>query len=248
MVHTLGMSWTRGAPLSDEHRARLLEAGVEPDVLTAVSLSELSAGPLGDWWHAWGNALYAAEDVDVPVRLVEKLVGYPCRDTLVVIASPVDNLVSLLVSDAGATVFIGPGSELTAGEIFCGGGSSVVLNGDVTATRCAVIDARNGGSVVAGRGQLWAADVYIATDDMHRLEDLLTGARVNPYGARIRLGEHVWLGRDAVLTGDVEIGDHAVVGLRSMVRGQKVAPHTAVAGTPARVIREGVTWREDDTP
>lgn len=235
-------------PLADEHRARLLEVGVEGDVLATVTLTELTGGPLGEWWHEWGNALYAAEGVDVPVALVERLVTYPCRDTLVVIASPVDNVVSLLVSGEGATVFIGPGCELTAGDVYCGGGSSVVLNADVTATRCAVVDARNGGSIVAAPGQLWAANVYLATDDMHRLEDAATGARINPFGAHIRLGRHVWLGRDAVLTGHVDIGDNAVVGLRSLVRGQKVAANTAVAGTPARVVREGITWSEDDTP
>lgn len=248
MVQTLRMSWTPGAPLTDEHRARLLDVGVDPEVLSGLVLRQVTGGPLADWWAEWGNALYAAAGVDVPLPLVRKLCGLPFADTLIVVASPVDNLVSLLVSGEGATVFIGPGSELTAGEIFCGGGSSVVLNGDVTATRCAVVDARNGGSIVAGRGQLWAANVYVATDDMHRLEDAATGARINPYGAHIRLGRHVWLGRDAVVTGHVDIGDNAVVGLRSLVRGQKVPANTAVAGTPARVIREGVTWREDDTP
>ena len=56
----------------------------------------------------------------------------------------------------------------------------------------------------------------------------------------------MWLGREAIVTGHVEIGDCAVVGLRSLVRGQKVPANTAVAGTPARVIREGITWDGED--
>jgi acetyltransferase-like isoleucine patch superfamily enzyme len=124
----------------------------------------------------------------------------------------------------------------------------VILHGKVVGTGEAVLDARNGGSIVAERDQLWAGRVYIATDDMHSLEDLETGVRFNAYGGHIRLGEHVWLGREAVVTGNVEIGACAVVGLRSLVRGQKVPAHTAVAGTPARVIREGITWRAEDVP
>lgn len=240
------MSWELGDALTDAHRSRLVESGADPEALGASALREVT-GPLPEWWRRNGNALYATADLAVAGPVVQRLCGYPFTDTLIAISSDAHNLASLLVG-AEATVFIGPDVELTAGEIFCGDGSNVILNGDTTATRSAVLDARNGGSIVAAADQLWAGNVYIATDDMHRLEDVRTGARVNPFGATIRIGSHVWLGRDAVVTGHVEIGADVIVGARSMVRGQKVPPNTAVAGTPARVIREDVTWREDDLP
>lgn len=243
------MPWTRAAELTEEHRARLIAVGVDPDVLAATSL-RLVAGPLPEWWHEQGNALYLGDDVDaadLPRALIETMAYYPFSDVLLVAASPCNNVVSLLLGGDGATVFLGPRSAFTGSEIYCGAQSSVVLTADVTATRCAIVDARNGGSIIAEPGQLWAANVYVATDDMHRLEDVDTGARINPYGARIRLGRHVWLGRDAIVTGHCEIGDGAVVGARAMVRGQKVPPQTAVAGCPARVVREGVTWRAEDS-
>jgi acetyltransferase-like isoleucine patch superfamily enzyme len=239
--------WTLGGPLTDEHRTRLLSAGVDGDVLDGTPLHAVT-DPLPAWWHQEGNALYLGADVDLPQGLIARMALYPFRDALLVAASPCTNMVSLLLGGDGATVFLGPGSAFTATDVYCGSHSTIVLDADVIATRCAVLDARNGGSIIAERDQLWAANVYIATDDMHRLEDLETGARVNPYGAHIRLGPHVWLGRDAVVTGHVEVGAGAVVGARSLVRGQKVPPHTAVAGTPARVIREGVTWRGEDSP
>ena len=244
------MPWTRAAALHDEHRARLLAAGVDPDVLALTRL-RLVTGPLPDWWHEQGNALYLDGDVDpadLPRELVDTMAFYPFSDLLLVVASPCNNMASLLVGGDGATVFLGPRSAFTATEIYCGADSAVVLNAEVVATRCAIVDARNGGSIVTEPDQLWAANVYIATDDMHRLEDLESGARLNPYGARIRLGRHVWLGRDAIVTGHCDIGTGAVVGTRAMVRGQKVPPNTAVGGCPALVIREGVTWRGEDTP
>lgn len=241
------MAWTREGPLREGHRQRLLASGVDPDVLGALDLRLVTA-PLPSWWTEQGNALYLPVGVDIAHGLVDELTLYPFADALVVAADDLHNLSSLLVGGEGATVFLGPDTELTAGSVYCGQQSTVVLNGGVIATRCAVIDARNGGTVVAGQDQLWAADVYVATDDMHALVDLETGVRLNPYGGHVRLGSHVWLGRDVVITGDVDIGDGAVVGLRTLVRGQKVAANTAVAGTPARVIREGVTWREEDLP
>ncbi len=241
------MPWTRDAPLTDAHRGRLLATGLDADVLHGLALREVT-GPLPAWWADLGNALYLRDDLDLPTRLVDLLVTYPFRRALIVVATGLDTLSSLLVGGDDATVFIGPDSHLSAGEIYCGGDSSVVLTSGVIATSRAMVDARNGGSVFAEPDQLWAANTYIATDDMHKLVDLRTGARLNSFGAHIRLGRHVWLGRDAVVTGDVEVGEGAVVGARSLVRGQKVAAHTAVAGTPARVIREGVTWEHEDTP
>ena len=240
------MSWELGDAITDAHRGRLIAAGADPEALGTTELREVIE-PLPEWWHLNGNALYATADLAVAAPVMERLCGYPFTDTLIAISSDAHNLASLLVG-AGATVFIGPDVELTAGEIFCGDASNVILNGDTTATRSAVLDARNGGSIVAAADQLWAGNVYIATDDMHRLEDVRTGARVNPFGATIHIGPHVWLGRDAVVTGHVEIGEGSIVGARTMVRGQKVPPNTAVAGTPARVVREDVTWREDDLP
>jgi hypothetical protein len=244
------MPWTRAAALSDEHRSRLIAAGVDTEILATTAL-RLVTGPLPEWWHERGNALYLGDDVDpadLPRKLIDTLTYYPLSDLLLVVASPCNNMASLLVGGAGATVFLGPRSAFTATEIYCGAYSTVVLNAEVVATRCAVVDARNGGSVVAEPDQLWAANVYIATDDMHRLEDAETGVRINPYGARIRLGRHVWLGREAIVTGHCDIGDGAVVGTRAMVRGQKVPPTSAVGGCPARVIRDGVTWRGEDSP
>ena len=78
--------------------------------------------------------------------------------------------------------------------------------------------------------------------------DRTTGERINPYGANIRLGRHVWLGRDVVITGHSDVGDGVVIGHGSLVRGQKVPAHTAVAGSPARVLRENVAWRHEDQP
>jgi len=233
--------------LTAAHRDRLRSAGVEASSLDGASWSVVTDG-LPQWWHDCDNVLYVADRAWLPEHVIASLGLFPVRDVLVVVGAPMEWLSSLLVGGDAATVFLDRQCVLTAGELYCGAGSSIVLHGPLVATRSAIVDARNGGSIVTGPDQLWAADVYVATDDMHRLEDRDTGERINPFGAHIRLGTHVWLGRDAVVTGHVEIGDGAVVGMRSLVRGQKVPAHTVVAGSPARVVRDGVTWSHDDVP
>lgn len=235
------------APMAAAHRDRLRAAGVEASSLDAPGWG-LVTDPMPEWWHRGGNALYLADDAWLPDHVLGSLAMIPVRDVLIAVGAPMEWLSSLLVGGDLATIFLDRGCVLTAGELYCGAESSIVLHGPVIATRSAILDARNGGSIIAGADQLWAADVYLATDDMHRLEDRRTGERLNPFGAHIRLGRHVWLGRDVVITGHAEIGDGSVVGMRSMVRGQKVPPHTAVAGSPARVIREDIAWQDDDLP
>lgn len=235
--------------LTVQHHARLVAAGADPEILASLDLRRRAEGALGEAWTKNGNALYVASDIEGPTeRILEQLAEAEATDALVVIGSQTRHLVTLEVRGEAATVFVGPECEITAGEIYCGGTSSVIINGRLTATWFAFVDARNGGSIVAEPDQLWATNVYIATDDMHRLEDVETGARLNPFGAHIRLGRHVWLGRDVAVTGHVDIGDGSVVGMRSLVRGQKVPSNTTVAGTPARVVREGTTWDLEDLP
>lgn len=233
--------------LTPEHRDRLVAAGVDPERLDAVAWRRMD-GQLPSWWNDLGNALYAAPGARLPDHVLAGLTTFYYSGALLVVGAPMDHLTSLLVGGDDATVFLDERVVLTAGELYCGPGSSIALHGPLVATRSPVVDARNGGRVVAAGDQLWAAGVYIATDDMHRLEDAATGERLNPFGATIRIGHHVWLCREAVVSGHVEIGAHVCVGMRSVVRGQKVPPNVVVMGSPGRVVREGTTWSFDDTP
>jgi len=53
----------------------------------------------------------------------------------------------------------------------------------------------------------------------------------------IAIGNGVWIGFDSIVLPDVNIGDGAIVGARSVVTSD-VPPYAIVAGNPARVIRQ----------
>ncbi len=99
----------------------------------------------------------------------------------------------------------------------------------------------DGASVVVGDDALISAGVWIRNHDMHAMHDLRTGARINRPPANTVLERHVWLGQDAMLLNTDRVGMGSIVGTRTMVKGT-VPPRVVVAGTPARVIREGVSW------
>jgi acetyltransferase-like isoleucine patch superfamily enzyme len=50
------------------------------------------------------------------------------------------------------------------------------------------------------------------------------------------IGNDVWIGSEAVILSGVEIGNGAVVGLRSVVT-QNIPPYAIAVGSPARVVR-----------
>lgn len=68
------------------------------------------------------------------------------------------------------------------------------------------------------------------------------GAPINTRVAPVRLGRHVWVGQGVDILPGTEIGEGAIIGARSLVKGA-VAPHTLVAGVPHRVLRTGIEWR-----
>lgn len=77
----------------------------------------------------------------------------------------------------------------------------------------------------------WGADGWISAEDRkaHRFPTL-------PVIPRTKIGNDVWIGANAIILADVEIGDGAIVAAGSVVT-RNVAPYTIVAGIPAKPIR-----------
>lgn len=58
----------------------------------------------------------------------------------------------------------------------------------------------------------------------------------------IKIGNHVWIGLRAIILKGVTIGDGAVVAAGAVVTSD-VPANSVVAGVPARVIKNDVTWQ-----
>lgn len=144
-----------------------------------------------------------------------------------------------LVSDARFTALgvsrptilrtLAPGAHLTIGD-----GSG--LSGT---TICAAV------SVVIGERVLIGADVMIVDTDFHPVDSIPRTGLPVPEGRpqdAVRIGHDVFLGGRSIILKGVTVGDGAVVGAGSVVTSD-VAPHTIVAGNPARLVRETRTPR-----
>jgi acetyltransferase-like isoleucine patch superfamily enzyme len=98
-------------------------------------------------------------------------------------------------------------------------------------------------SLEIGDDVLFADGVYITTSDMHSIVDAQTGERLNR-SQNVVISDHVWLGMNVTILKGTHIGHGSIIGACSLVSGN-IPSFSIAAGQPARVVRQGVTWRKD---
>ena len=128
----------------------------------------------------------------------------------------------------GANVRLAERSRL----VFEGPDGQIELGDDVFLNARSEIRARE--LVRVGAHCRLAFDVVVMDTNHHDLEGSLTTAPTI-------LGERVWVGARALVLRGVTIGDGAVVAAGAIVT-RDVPAGALVAGNPARVMREGVSW------
>ena len=98
----------------------------------------------------------------------------------------------------------------------------------------------NNTKMTIGENCLFSAAVIIRNDDGHSIVDE-SGNRIN-YPKDTTIGNHVWIGYGVnVLKGTI-IGNDCVVGTKSVLTGKTFPDKCLIAGSPAKVIKEGINW------
>ncbi len=97
-----------------------------------------------------------------------------------------------------------------------------------------------GTTISIGDDCLFSSDIHFRTGDSHSLLDM-QGRRINA-SRNITLGDHVWVGTKVTCLKGTKIPSHCTVGACALVTGQFETPHCAIAGVPARVVKEGIDW------
>lgn len=99
----------------------------------------------------------------------------------------------------------------------------------------------HGDKLEIGEDALFANSVTIRCSDLpHLIFDDATGEYLSAPG--VVIGDHVWIGERATLLKRTRIASGSIVGTFAVVAKPFDTPNVAIAGNPARVIREGVRW------
>jgi len=100
----------------------------------------------------------------------------------------------------------------------------------------------SGNRVRIGKHCMFSSAVTLRCGESpHLIFDRDTGAYLDNSDG-VEVGDHVWVGEGVYLTKSVSIGDETVVGARSVVTKRFSQTHVALAGNPARVVRENLQW------
>lgn len=94
---------------------------------------------------------------------------------------------------------------------------------------------------ICGKDCMFSDSILIQSADQHGIVDINKGKIVNNIFKSVILGDHVWLGRQSIITGDINIGEGSLIGTGATVTTNIPAKVIAV-GIPARVIKENYTW------
>ncbi len=128
-----------------------------------------------------------------------------------------------------------------SGRIELYGDGNAVKIGEGTSIRGALLVAHNGRKIEIGYGCLFSHDVELRTTDSHKIFDE-NGVRINE-DRDIIIGDSVWLGVGVLVLKGVTISGGCVVGARSVVTDD-MAARTLAVGSPARIVRNNVSWKE----
>lgn len=145
--------------------------------------------------------------------------------------------VQVLFGSSGTIIFGALGAVTV--DIRIGHNGLVVIGDKTTINGARLVAVKS--NILVGRDGLWSDEILAQGFDQHGIFDLNSREFINLDRHDIVIGEHVWVGRRATLMPGTEIGPGAIVGAGSMVT-RTVPRFSVVAGNPARVVREDVSW------
>lgn len=124
--------------------------------------------------------------------------------------------------------------------LIVGNGLRIEIGERTTAIGCYVL-ARDR-SVTIGAECMISRGIEIRASDVHKVYDIDSGERLNTATQDVIVGNHIWIAANVTISKNVQIADGCIIAAGSFVNKSVPTPNVMLAGTPAKVIREGVRW------
>lgn len=138
---------------------------------------------------------------------------------------------------------IGEQVRLAGKTQFWGSGGVLKIGSNSTLTKVD-IKCNEGKSITIGKDCMFSYDIEIRTTDGHSVVDSNNGQRIN-IPEDIVIGDHVWIGKGSTILKGVQIASDTIVGAHTLLNRTYLQEQSIVAGSPAKIVKQGVTWHRD---
>lgn len=136
---------------------------------------------------------------------------------------------------------IGEDVVFKKGSIWFEDQSNVIRIGSKTTIEEAHLSvAESSTAITIGKDCMLSSGIYISTTDSHSVISLENKERTNK-AANVIVEDHVWIGMNVTINKGSTFGHDTIVGGHSICN-KKYPSNSIVAGVPAKVVREGITW------
>lgn len=132
-------------------------------------------------------------------------------------------------------------SSKIKGEICLIGCNNKITISDGVSFNGVNIYALGNSELVIGKDCMFSWNVSILTNDGHKMFDKETEKPLS-IKSKLVIGNHCWVGCDSTITKNGSIPDNTIVGTKSVVSKKFEKEYTAIAGNPAKVIKEDIRW------
>ncbi|MGN0394904.1 MAG: acyltransferase [Coprococcus sp.] len=99
-------------------------------------------------------------------------------------------------------------------------------------------------NILIGNDGLFSFGIFIRTADPHLVYDCNTKKRIND-SRSVLIGDHVWLGQNALILKGTAIGSGAIIGGNAVLSNKTIPSNVSAAGNPSRIIKSGVFFSSE---
>jgi len=122
--------------------------------------------------------------------------------------------------------------------------SSLVIGNNLKCNGMTIFFGPEGSSIQIGDNCMTSWNIQLSASDHHPIVDT-NGKVINRCG-NISIGNHVWIGMNAVLLKNIIIPDNCIIGAGAVVSGKFSESNCILAGNPAEIVRRGINWGREN--
>lgn len=93
--------------------------------------------------------------------------------------------------------------------------------------------------ITIGENCLLASNIEIRNCDGHAI---IENNKIINHSKSVIISDNIWICQNVQILKDVHIGAHSIIGLNALVTKGNYPENVILAGSPAKIIKENITW------